>query len=66
MFGGAFALAETGKRLIGERRPPMALWAIQAGSGASHPSGHASTAAVLVVAVSIIIIIIIIVATIAA
>jgi hypothetical protein len=28
MSGGAFALAETGKKLIGERRPPMPLWAI--------------------------------------
>jgi hypothetical protein len=54
MFGGAFALAGTGKKLIGERRPPMGLWAIQAGCGASYPGGHASTAAVLAVAVIII------------
>ncbi|MBV9451381.1 MAG: phosphatase PAP2 family protein [Streptosporangiaceae bacterium] len=50
-FGGAFALAEIGKRLIGEQRPPASLWAMPAGGGASYPSGHVTTAAVLVIAI---------------
>jgi undecaprenyl-diphosphatase len=50
MFGGALALAEIGKKLIGEHRPPASLWAMQADSGGSYPSGHATTAAVLAVA----------------
>jgi undecaprenyl-diphosphatase len=54
MFGGALALAEIGKKLIAEHRPPMSLWAMQADSGASYPSGHATTAAVLAVALIVI------------
>ena len=54
MFGGAFALAEIGKKLINEHRPPASLWAMPADSGASYPSGHATTAAVLAVAVIVI------------
>ncbi|HUZ24843.1 MAG TPA: phosphatase PAP2 family protein [Streptosporangiaceae bacterium] len=54
MFGGAFALAEVGKKLINEHRPPTALWAMKADSGASYPSGHATTAAVIAVAVIVI------------
>ncbi len=50
MFAGAFTLAEIGKKLINEHRPPMSLWAMQADSGASYPSGHTTTAAVLAVA----------------
>lgn len=50
MFAGAFTLAEIGKKLINEHRPPMSLWAMTADSGASYPSGHATTAAVIVVA----------------
>jgi len=53
-FGGAFALAEIGKKLIGEHRPPVSLQAMAADSGASYPSGHATTAAVLAVAVIVI------------
>ena len=51
MVGGAFALAEVGKKLIGEHRPPASLQAMAADSGASYPSGHTTVAAVLVVAV---------------
>jgi undecaprenyl-diphosphatase len=54
MFAGAFALAEIGKKLISEHRPPMSLWAMKADSGASYPSGHATTAAVLAVAVIVV------------
>lgn len=54
MFAGAFALAEIGKKLIGEHRPPVSLWAMKADSGASYPSGHATTAAVLAVALIVI------------
>jgi undecaprenyl-diphosphatase len=54
MFAGAFALAEIGKKLIGEHRPPMSLWAMKADSGASYPSGHATTAAVLAVALVVV------------
>jgi membrane-associated phospholipid phosphatase len=50
MFAGAFVLAEIGKIVINEHRPPTALWAMKADSGASYPSGHATTAAVLAVA----------------
>jgi undecaprenyl-diphosphatase len=50
MFGGAFALAEVGKKLINEHRPPASLQLMAADSGASFPSGHATTAAVLAVA----------------
>ncbi len=54
MFAGAFALAEAGKKLIGEHRPPAALWAMKADSGASYPSGHATAAAILAVALIVI------------
>ena len=54
MFAGAFALAEIGKKLISEHRPPASLWAMKADSGASYPSGHATTAAILAVAVIVI------------
>jgi undecaprenyl-diphosphatase len=54
IFAGAFALAEIGKKLISEHRPPASLWAMKADSGASYPSGHATTAAVLAVAVIVI------------
>lgn len=53
-IAGALALAEIGKKLIGEHRPPVALWAMKADSGASYPSGHATTAAVLAVALFVI------------
>jgi membrane-associated phospholipid phosphatase len=54
MFAGAFALAEVGKKLIAEHRPPVSLQAMAADSGASYPSGHATTAAVLAVALIVI------------
>lgn len=54
MIAGAFALAEIGKKLINEHRPPVSLWAMKADSGASYPSGHATTAAVLAVALIVI------------
>lgn len=54
MFAGAFALAEIGKKPINEHRPPMSLWAMKADSGASYPSGHATTATVLAVALIVI------------
>ena len=50
MFAGALTLAEIGKKLINEHRPPVSLWAMKADSGGSYPSGHATTAAVLAVA----------------
>jgi undecaprenyl-diphosphatase len=40
--------------LINEHRPPASLQAMQADSGASYPSGHATTAAVLAVAVIVV------------
>jgi membrane-associated phospholipid phosphatase len=49
MFVGAAALAEIGKKLISEHRPPVSLWAMKADSGASYPSGHATIAAALAV-----------------
>lgn len=49
IFAGAFTLAEAAKVLIGEHRPPAALQAMPADSGASFPSGHATVAAVLAV-----------------
>src|SRR5450755_834779 len=54
MFGGALALAEAGKKLIGEHRPPVSLQAMAADSGASYPSGHVTTAAILTVSVIVI------------
>lgn len=54
MFAGAFVLAEIAKKLIDERRPPASLQAMAADSGASFPSGHATTAAVLTVALIVI------------
>lgn len=54
MFAGAFTLAEIGKLLVGEHRPPGWLQAMPADSGASYPSGHATVAAVLAVALIVI------------
>jgi len=54
MFGGAYALAEIGKKLINEHRPPAALQALAADSGGSFPSGHATAAATLAVALVVI------------
>ena len=54
MVAGAFALAEIGKKLINEHRPPASLQLMAADSGASFPSGHATTAAVLAVALVVI------------
>lgn len=54
MFAGAFALAEIGKKIIGEHRPPAALWAMTPDSGASYPSGHVTVAAVLAVSLVVI------------
>jgi membrane-associated phospholipid phosphatase len=54
MFAGAFALAEIGKKLINEHRPPVALQAMTADHSPSYPSGHATTAAVLAVALVVI------------
>lgn len=54
IIAGAFALAEIGKKLINEHRPPVALWAMKADSGASYPSGHATTAAVIAAALVVI------------
>jgi undecaprenyl-diphosphatase len=54
MFAGAFALAEVGKKLIGEHRPPASLQLVAADSSASFPSGHATAAAVLAVALVVI------------
>jgi membrane-associated phospholipid phosphatase len=54
IFAGALALAEIGKKLINEHRPPTSLWAMHADSGASYPSGHATTAAALAVALIVI------------
>ena len=50
MFAGALVLAEIGKKLINEHRPPSALWAMTPDSGASYPSGHVTVAAVLTIA----------------
>ncbi len=52
-IGGALALAEVAKKLISEPRPPAALQAMAADSGASYPSGHTTAAAVLAVALVI-------------
>ena len=54
MFGGALILAEMGKKLINEHRPPTSLWAMTADSGSSYPSGHTTTAAVFAVALVVI------------
>lgn len=54
MFGGALILAEIGKKLINEHRPPTSLWAMTADSGSSYPSGHTTTAAVIAVALVVI------------
>jgi membrane-associated phospholipid phosphatase len=54
IFAGALTLAEIGKKLINEHRPPAALWAMTADSGAAYPSGHATTAAALAVALAVI------------
>ena len=54
MFAGALALAEVGKKLINEHRPPTSLWAMRADSGSSYPSGHATVAAMLAVALVVV------------
>ncbi len=54
MFAGAFALAEIGKKLVNEHRPPASLQAMAADPSPSYPSGHATTAAVLAVALIVI------------
>ncbi len=54
MFGGALVLAEIGKKVINEHRPPTSLWAMTADSGSSYPSGHTTTAAVFAVALVVI------------
>ena len=54
IFAGAFALAEIGKKLIGEHRPPRSLWAMTADSGSSYPSGHTTIAAALAVALVVV------------
>ena len=54
MFAGAFALAEIGKKLVNEHRPPVSLQAMAADPSPSFPSGHATTAAVLAVALIVI------------
>lgn len=52
-IGGALALAEVAKKLVSESRPPAALQAMAADSGASYPSGHTTAAVVLAVALVI-------------
>lgn len=54
MFAGALALAEIGKKLINEHRPPVSLQAMAADSGPSFPSGHVTTAAVIAVALIVV------------
>ncbi len=54
MFAGAFTLAEIGKKLVIEHRPPASLQAMAADPSPSYPSGHATTAAVLAVALIVI------------
>jgi membrane-associated phospholipid phosphatase len=54
MFAGAYTLAEIGKKLVSEHRPPVALQAMAADSGASFPSGHATAAVTLAVALTVI------------
>jgi membrane-associated phospholipid phosphatase len=54
MFAGALTLAEIGKKLIDEHRPPTSLWAMTADSGSSYPSGHTTVAAVLAVSLVVI------------
>lgn len=55
MFAGAFALAEVGKVVIDEHRPPVSVQAVAADSSPSFPSGHATTAAVMAVALVVIV-----------
>jgi membrane-associated phospholipid phosphatase len=54
ILGGAFTLADVAKKLINEHRPPAALWAMTADSGASYPSGHVTIAAALAVALVVV------------
>ena len=54
MFGGAYALAEVGKKLANEHRPPASLQAVAADHSGSFPSGHATAAAMLAVALTVI------------
>jgi membrane-associated phospholipid phosphatase len=54
MFAGAYALAELAKKIVSEPRPPAALQAVAADSGASFPSGHASVGFTLCIALAVI------------
>ncbi|MGH3262291.1 MAG: phosphatase PAP2 family protein [Trebonia sp.] len=54
IIAGAFVMAEIGKKLISEHRPPTALQLVTADSGASFPSGHTTVAAALTVALVVI------------
>lgn len=51
VFAGAYVLAELGKKLINEHRPPASLWAASPDSGSSYPSGHTTIAAALAVVI---------------
>lgn len=54
IVAGTLAAALVAKLLIAENRPPAALWAIPADSGASYPSGHTAVAAAVVVALVVV------------
>lgn len=54
MFGGAYALAEVGKIIVSEHRPPAALQVVAADTSGSFPSGHATAAATLAVALVVV------------
>lgn len=54
MFAGAYVLAEVAKKIVSEPRPPAALQAVAADSGASFPSGHASVGFTLCIALTVI------------
>lgn len=54
MFAGALVLAEIGKKIISEHRPPLALRAMSADAGGSYPSGHVTTAAILAIALVVV------------
>jgi undecaprenyl-diphosphatase len=55
LIGGTLALAEVGKLLINEPRPPLSLQAMAADHTPSFPSGHASTASAIAVAVIVVV-----------
>jgi len=54
MFGGALALAEVVKQIIGEHRPPLSLQLAAADTSPSYPSGHTTTAAIIAVTLIVI------------